>query len=83
VIPGGEAAELAALYQRAIGAPDGHAELAAFKAAHPDVRIHAETRSGDEVWYADGPTWRLYGRGLAEFVAKLRTRFPSRRQEGG
>jgi hypothetical protein len=47
--------------------------LAAFRTEHPDVSVHSTSRG---VWFADGPTWRVYGRTLAEFLDKLKSRFP-------
>lgn len=52
--------------------PDPLAWLAAFRTQHPDVDIHADSLG---VWFADTPAWRVYGRTLAEFAAKLRDCF--------
>ncbi len=57
------------------GPPDPHAWLAAFRAEHPDVSVYSDNLG---VWFADAPAWRVYGRTLAEFLEKLRSRFPLR-----
>lgn len=62
----------------AAGAADPLAWLAAFRAEHPDVSVHSDNLG---VWFADAPTWRVYGRTLAEFLEKLRQRFPLRAAE--
>jgi len=61
-----------------VGPPDAHAWLAAFRAENPDVSVHFDNLG---VWFADGPAWRVYGRTLAEFLEKLRSRFPLRAAE--
>jgi hypothetical protein len=67
-IPGNAAAETA----------DPLTWLAAFRAEHPDVSVHSDNLG---VWFADAPAWRVYGRTLAEFLEKLRNRFPLRAAE--
>jgi len=62
----------------AAGPPDPHAWLAAFRAQYPDISIHSDSLG---VWFADAPAWRVYGRTLAEFLEKLRSRFPLRAAE--
>jgi hypothetical protein len=57
----------------AAGPADPHAWLAAFRVEHPDVSVHSNSRG---VWFADAPAWRVYGRTLAEFLEKLKARFP-------
>jgi hypothetical protein len=62
----------------AAGAADSLVWLAAFRAEHPDVSVHSDNLG---VWFADAPAWRVYGRTLAEFLEKLRNRFPLRAAE--
>ena len=65
--------------------PAGEArELEAFKRDHPDVRVHVEDRgAGAEVWFADGPTWRVWEYTLDALLGRLRRLFPGRAPDTG
>ena len=54
--------------------------LDTFRSEHPEVNVH--TRGEFGVYYADAPAGRTYGRTLAEFLEKLRRRFPAKRHGG-